>query len=130
MALREDIAKLDRYIEQMDFLYQHQLDDRQSLQNMRDNLRSELNSLIYERRKLYSAKKRAVRNNWGSVITQKSIEISNISRKIRELRKKLSLCESVLESSDRVMKNVDEPTKDPLIESRKVPVKPNNQKKR
>ena len=28
MALREDIAKLDRYIEQMDFLYQHRLDDR------------------------------------------------------------------------------------------------------
>ena len=130
MALREDIAKLDRYIEQMDFLYQHRLDDIHTLQNMRDNLSSELNSLIYERRKLYSTKKRAVRNNWGSVITQKNIEISNISRRIREIRKKLSLCESVLGSSERVLKNVDEPTKEPSIDSRKAPIRPNNQKKR
>lgn len=130
MALREDIAKLDRYIEQMDFLYQHRLDDRQSLQSMRDSLRSELNGLIYERRKLYSEKKRAVRNNWGSVITQKNIEISNKSRKIRELRKKLSLCEAVIGSSDRVLENVDTPTKAPVTEKSKVPIKPNNQRKR
>ena len=130
MALREDIAKLDRYIEQMDFLYQHRLDDRQSLQSMRDSLQSELNGLIYERRKLYSEKKRAVRNNQGSVITQKTIEISNISRKIRELRKKLSLCEAVIGSSDRVLENVNAPTKKPVTEKPKVPIKPNNQRKR
>ena len=33
MALREDIAKLDRYIAQMDFLYQHRIEDRVTLES-------------------------------------------------------------------------------------------------
>ena len=105
IALREDIAKLDQYIEQMDFLYQHRLDDKQSLQSMRDNLQHELNSLIFRRRKLYSAKKKLIQKNAGPLITQKTKEISDISREIREVRKKLRLCNAVIDSTDQVVKN-------------------------
>ena len=113
MALREDIAKLDQYIEQMDFLYQHRLDDKQSLQSMRANLQHDLNSLIFQRRKMYSAKKKLIQRNAGPLITQKTKEISDISRKIREVRKKLQMCDAVINSTDRVVKNDAAPVKEP-----------------
>ena len=122
MALREDIAKLDQYIEQMDFLYQHRLDDKQSLQSMRANLQHDLNSLIFQRRKMYSAKKKLIQRNAGPLITQKTKEISDISRKIREVRKKLQMCDAVIDSTDRVVKNDAAPVKEP--ENRPSPQQP------
>ncbi|MCR5340578.1 MAG: relaxase/mobilization nuclease domain-containing protein [Saccharofermentans sp.] len=122
MALREDIAKLDQYIEQMDFLYQHRLDDKQSLQSMRANLQHDLNSLIFQRRKMYSAKKKLIQRNAGPLITQKTKEISDISRKIREVRKKLQMCDAVIDSTDRVVKNDTAPVKEP--ENRPSPQQP------
>ena len=122
MALREDIAKLDQYIEQMDFLYQHRLDDKQSLQSMRANLQHDLNSLIFQRRKMYSAKKKLIQRNAGPLITQKTKEISDISRKIREVRKKLQMCDAVINSTDRVVKNDAAPVKEP--ENRPSPQQP------
>ena len=130
MALREDIVKLDHYIEQMDFLYQHRLDDRQSLQNMRNNLQSELNALINERRKLYSIKKRLVRNKCGPLITEKTKEISEISQKIRKIRKKLSLCDAVISSTDRVLANDDTPAKKPESKISPVPALKRNHQNR
>ena len=122
MALREDIAKLDQYIEQMDFLYQHRLDDKQSLQSMRANLQHDLNSLIFQRRKMYSAKKKLIQRNAGPLITQKTKEISDISRKIREVRKKFQMCDAVIDSTDRVVKNDAAPVKEP--ENRPSPQQP------
>ena len=122
MALREDIAKLDQYIEQMDFLYQHRLDDKQSLQSMRANLQHDLNSLIFQRRKMYSTKKKLIQRNAGPLITQKTKEISDISRKIREVRKKLQMCDAVIDSTDRVVKNDAAPVKEP--ENRPSPQQP------
>ena len=61
IALREDIAKLDRYIEQMDFLYQHKIEDKVSLQSKKDALVSELKQALIESRKIYTIKDRAVR---------------------------------------------------------------------
>ena len=123
MALREDIAKLDRYIEQMDFLYKHQIEDTQSLQSKKDALVSELKHLIVERRKLNTIKERGERHNNGPLIAQTKVEISQVSRKIRELRKEIALCDAVAISSERVVEGVNATDKKPEIEQPKPHVK-------
>ena len=107
MALREDIIKLDNYIEQLDFLYGNGIESRQNLLALRHELQAELNELITRRRKLYSEKKKAVRHNDGKWITMVKNDISDTSRKIRGLKKKLKLCDAVVISSDRVTESVD-----------------------
>ena len=123
MALREDIAKLDRYIEQMDFLYKHQIEDTQSLQSKKDALVSELKRLIVERRKLNTIKERGERHNNGPLIAQTKVEISQVSRKIRELRKEIALCDAVVISSERVLEGINTPDKKLEIEQPKPQAK-------
>ncbi len=127
MALREDIAKLDRYIEQMDFLYLHRIEDKASLQSKKDELVSELKHLIVERRKLNTAKERAVREHNVPGINQAKSDISAISRKIREIRKEIKLCDAVVISSDRILECADMPAKPPDIETPKPQIKTKDQ---
>ena len=114
MALREDIAKLDRYIEQLDFLYQHKIDNKQSLQSKRSKLVSELKQQIVERRKLNTEKEKAARHHNGPKIEENKAKISDVSRKIRELRKQIKLCDAVFVSSDKVQKETENPITEPL----------------
>ena len=116
IALREDIAKLDRYIEQMDFLYQHKIEDKVSLQSKKDALVSELKQALIERRKIYTLRDRAVRQHDTPLIAQSKSEISDISRKIRELRKQIALCDAVAVSSDRIAEGLEAPTKKPELD--------------
>lgn len=123
MALREDIIKLDNIIEQMDFLYHNHIGDTQTLQQKRDALLFELNPLIIKRRKLYSAKKHAIRHNDALQITQTKLEISDVSRKIRELRKQIALCDAIAKNSDRVCEGVSASDRKPELEAPKSQVK-------
>ncbi len=110
-ALREDIAKLDRYIEQMDFLYQHQIQDTVSLQDKKNELSSELKALIIQRRKIYTVKEKAERHKDAAQIAQAKNEISVVSKKISEIRKQISMCEAVSVSSERVSQGLEAPQK-------------------
>lgn len=123
MALREDIAKLDRYIEQMDFLYQHKIEDTKTLQSKKEELVSELKELIVERRRMKTIKERGIRNNDAPLIAQAKADFSKVSRKIREVRKQIALCDAVAISSDRVLEGVNAPTKKPEIEQPKPKAK-------
>ena len=117
MALREDIAKLDRYIEQMDYLYQHKIEDKQTLQSKLDTLQAELRTLYIKRKKLYSAKKYAVRHHSVSQIEQIKSDTRENAQRIRELKKQIKLCDAVFVSSDRITELADTPTKAPEIKS-------------
>ena len=123
MELREDIAKLDRYIEQMDFLYQHKIGDTVSLQAKKNELSSELKALIIQRRKIYTIKEKAERHKDVSQITQAMSEISVISGKISEIRKQISLCEAVSVSSERVSQGLEAPHKIQEIDNPKPDIK-------
>lgn len=127
-ALREDIAKLDRYIEQMDFLYQHKIGDTVSLQSKKDTLLADLKHQIIERRKLYTIKERAERNNDAPLLVQTKAEISIASRKIRELRKEIALCEAVAVSSDRVAQGLENLTKKPDLDNPTIKTDPKRTK--
>ena len=110
MALREDIIKLDKYIAQMDFLYRNEIGDKQTLQEKRESILSELNPLIIKRRKLYSDKKRAARHNDAALMMQTKEELRETSKRIRELKKQLTLCEDIAKNAERVCEGADAPT--------------------
>ena len=126
MALREDIAKLDRYIEQLDYLYQNKIESGISLESKKTELKHELGALIIKRRKLYSVKKRAVRSHDVQQIEATKADIRAVSKEIRELKKQVSLCESIVVSSERVAQGLEAPTRKPEIESPKTPIKKKN----
>ena len=128
--MREDIAKLDQYIEQMDFLYQHKIGDVYSLQSKKESLQSELKHQIVERRKLYTIKERAERNNDAPLILQTKAAINVASGKIKKLRKEISLCEAVTASSDRVEKALEDLNKKPELDSHKIKDDPKKNKVR
>lgn len=127
MALREDIDKLDRYIAQMDFLYQHKIENKESLQSLKNEFVTMLKPLISERRRLYAIKKKAVRNQYGPLITQTDEQIRPLSQKIREIRKQISMCDAVAVSSERVAKGLEAPTKKPELEPPKKDIIPRKQ---
>lgn len=129
MAVREDVPKLDKYMEQMDFLYHNQIFTKQNLQSVRAELISELEELILERRKMYSIKKRAVRNNYGPLISETNKDISSISRKIRELRKNIAICDEIAASSEKVTECVDLPEKAPEPITQKQVINKKDQRK-
>ena len=65
--------------------------------------------------------KKAEKNNDAQQIESVKTDISDISRKIRELKKQVSLCDSVRKTSNRVESGLDEPTKKSSIEPPTTP---------
>ncbi len=55
-AVREDIRKLDRRIEQMEFIFRNQIQDREQLASIRQEKEMEIEALVKERRKFYRYK--------------------------------------------------------------------------
>ena len=115
MALREDIRKLDDYIEQMDFLYGNKINDTASLETQRRTLQQQLKALIVRRRKLYSNADKASRQGNVSWENQIKSELRGVNKEIRETKKKIDLCDRVFISSDRVLASVDLPGHKPEV---------------
>jgi seryl-tRNA synthetase len=97
----------------MDFLYGSRISNTEDLTAMKNQLQMQFNVLIAQRKRLYTHKKNAVKDNNGYEINNYKQEMQETSRKIREIRKKLKLCDKVFITSDRVLKNVDAPTVKP-----------------
>ena len=115
MALREDIVKLDHYIEQLDFLYNNRIQDNVSLQNKLNAFHMQLNDLILQRKRLYAHKKWAVENHKAYLVDKDKSEIQDASRHIRKLRKKIKLCNEVFVSSERIKDLVNAPDRKPEV---------------
>ncbi|MBR6987352.1 MAG: hypothetical protein IKH82_04700, partial [Clostridiales bacterium] len=82
------------------------------------------------RRKLYTVKERAERNNDAPLILQTKAAINVASGKIKKLRKEISLCEAVTASSDRVEKALEYLNKKPELDSHKIKDDPKKNKVR
>lgn len=108
MAIREDIRKLDKYIEQLDFIYKHEIRDRGSIEEEKAAFMSELRHLLRERRRLNTEKESAIRHHDGALINEKTAEIGEISKRIREVRKQIKMCDELYIDSDKVMEKAYE----------------------
>ena len=113
MAIREDIAKLDRYIEQLDFLYQHQVESKDSIPQLRANLVSYLVELQEERKELYPLRDQAKKENDQVQLKYLKKRIGDLSEKIAKVRHQIKLCDSCLADCDRIAENDKLPDKNP-----------------
>lgn len=107
MYLREDIRKLDKYIEQLDFLCNNGISDKQSMTEVRTKYQSQLDSLMADKKKLNSYLRGSDRD--GNTEHSKAIRrlIQEDSRKIAAVRKKLKLCDECFVSSDKITEHAD-----------------------
>ena len=124
MAIREDIIKLDRYIEQLDFLNNHHVDDKVSLTNFMNEMQRQLEALYDKRKELYARKKRLERHGQGELIPDVKQEIKDTSLSIRDIKKKIRICDEVFISSDEIMRRLEMPTKAPKpVEVKKIRIR-------
>lgn len=123
MALREDIRKLDNYIEQMDFLYGSGIDSQESLAAKRQGYLHQLNELIIERRKLYAEKERATRHKDKAWLDKINGQLKPVNINIRALRKKIELCDSFFVNTEHIVDCINAPDKKPDMPKIKNPKK-------
>lgn len=81
-AVREDIRKLDKRIEQAEFIFQNQIDNREQLTSIRQKAEDEIAVLLKERRKLYRYE-------------PDSQQIEILTGKLKELRHTAKLCRNI-----------------------------------
>ena len=80
-AVREDIRKLDRRIEQIEFLMKHDITTREQLAAYREPLKKQIAELMKERRGLY--------RNGGSKTGKE--RLSEINEELKRLRKEVRM---------------------------------------
>ena len=110
----------------MDFLYDNKIQDTGALQTKKSDLEKELKSLIVQRRKLYTLKERAKRQNDIPALMQAKAELSDIAQKIHDVRNQLSLCEDIEANSLRVEQGLEAPIKKPELEAPDKPITKKN----
>ena len=81
-AVREDIRKLDRRIEQAEFIFQNQIDNRDQLTSIQQKAEDEIAVLLKERRKLYRYE-------------PDSQQIELLTGKLKELRQTAKMCRNI-----------------------------------
>lgn len=85
-AVREDIRKLDQRIEQMGFIFEHEIEDRGQLNAIRQAAEAEIESLTKERKRLYRR-------------DPDSPRIDELTAQLKEKRKTVQLCKRIEEHS-------------------------------
>lgn len=78
-AVQADIRKLDRHVEQLDFLQKYEITTREQLTGHRKPLEEKMLTLTKERRRLYRAEPESPR-------------IEEITKELRSIRKEVRLC--------------------------------------
>ena len=81
-AVREDIRKLDKRIEQAEFIFQNQIENREQLTSIRQKTEDEIAVLLKERQKLYRYE-------------PDSEQIDILTGKLKELRHTAKMCRNI-----------------------------------
>ena len=85
-AVREDIRKLDERIEQMEFIFEHEIEDRGQLKNMLQTAEAEIEKLTKERKRLYRREPDSPR-------------IDELTFQLKKQRKTVRICKRIEEHS-------------------------------
>ena len=110
-AVREDIRRLDKRIEQMKFLSEHRIDSREQLAALEKETEIEISELLRKRRMLY-------RENVGPP------DIAVLNERLRVLRNTAKLCRDIAEQSAEMEKRmqalppINQQQKDNLVQER------------
>ena len=102
-------AAINHYIEQMDFLNNNHVDDKTSLSTLMSQMQSQLEALYDKRKSLYARKKWLERHEQGELIPDIKQEIKDTSLSIRDIKKKIRICDEVFISSEEIMRRLEMP---------------------
>lgn len=92
-AVREDIRRLDKRIEQMKFLSEHRIDSREQLAALEKETEIEISELLRKRRMLYRKK-------------EKPPDVAVLNERLRVLRNTAKLCRDIAEQSAEMEKRM------------------------
>ena len=81
-AVREDIRRLDQRIEQAEFIFKNEIEDRSQLANLRQKAENEITVLIKQRQKLYRCE-------------PGSAQIAILTEQLKKLRHTVKLCRNI-----------------------------------
>ena len=91
--VRAEVAKLQRYDEQIRFLMQYRIDTDKQLSMLGDALQGQIDMLVDYRKGLYKDRREG---------RDVDIELADINRKLRSTRRELTICRHVAEDIPRI----------------------------
>lgn len=104
--LREDLMKLDQYSQEAELLGKHHIDTSGQLFSYTQSVENEIKTLTEERKHL---RNKIRRKDISEVeLSGTKAQISEISDRLKTLRRELSLCKDIAERSDVIEKNVEQ----------------------
>ena len=108
--LREDLMKLDKITEETRLLAKYQIDTDKQLFSFKDTLENEIKTLTADRTHLRNKIRR--KNIDDVTLSKAKDEISQISSKLKTLRKEIALCEDIAKRSKVMEKNIEQIERD------------------
>lgn len=108
--LREDLMKLDRITEETRLLAKYQIDTDKQLFSFKESFENEIENLTADRTHLRNKIRR--KNIDDVTLSKAKDEISEISSKLKTLRKEIALCDDIAERSKVIERNIEQIERD------------------
>lgn len=105
--LGDEIRKLDRLVEQQNLLCGNDIDTPEQLTAYKDKCKSEISELIEARNKLRSLLKSAERKGNENKITELKEDISNLSKRLKKLRRDVLVCDRIEEQKPKIDEKIN-----------------------
>ncbi len=116
--LGDEIRKLDRLIEQQNLLCGNDIDTPEQLNAYKENCKAEISELTEARNKLRSMLKSAQRQGNEKEIIELKDDISNLSERLKKLRRDILVCERIEEQQPDINDKIDKAKESNMKEMR------------
>lgn len=107
MYIREDIRKLDHYIEMLDFICKHEVYDKRPISEVKAGYNKQLEALQENKNERYSWLRYHEKNGHQSFVTSLKREIKEISQEMADIRHELKICDDCYISTDEVLEHAE-----------------------
>lgn len=116
--LGDEIRKLDRLIEQQNLLCGNDIDTPEQLDAYKESCKAEITELTEARNKLRSMLKSAQRQGNEKEIIELKDDISNLSERLKKLRRDILVCERIEEQQPDIDNKIDKAKESNMKEMR------------
>ena len=117
--LGDEIRKLDRLIEQQNLLCGNNIDTPEQLNEYKEKCKAEILELTEARSELRSMLKTAERKGDTNEITELKDDISNLSARLKKLRRDILVCDRIEEQQLKIEEKIDKAKESNMKEMRK-----------